>query len=660
MKRMKIPIVRPVQRRTPLGRVIQAAIALLFGISAAMAQPTVGGVTNAADYSFTVAPGSIATIFGSGFAASQAWATTLPLQTGLNGVSVTVNGRLAPLFYVSPTQINFQVPYETAAGTAQVAVSTGGKTSNALQTPIALTALGIFQYGAGLGVIQNQDYTLNTSTNPAPSGSVIIVYLTGIGLTDHAVANGSVAPSSPLARPTGQPTATIGDAAAQVQFLGLTPGSVGLAQANIQIPSLPSGIYPLTIALEGHPSTSVLVSIAGNSGGFSVSGILSLVGTVTLPGGLGIRATQGVNGLLGGKLALLANHLYVCAPANITIVDVTNPAAPKIVSEFGDADLNNLGQTCAIGSPAANPFLEEISGLYDSGYSFVYDLTNPTQPVKKSQVSITVMHFVQTMVFNGSVGFWGEASFLHDNSLNIISTLGNISAIDFSSRTSQVLISSVQPNASQPATNNTNWKFNLMMAAPGILYAASTTGNGAATASTKGALDIFDVSYPAAIQAVSQILIPGTGTLGGLALSGNELLVTGNSKYAASPGYIAPSGVYDWPYTGNLTLTMFDVTNPRSPVLQGNVMFPALQPDGPCSAQPLGGGFYAVSCNAPDVALTGPGVNNSLVIVDGRDPTSPKAYTYGTVQGLGGMQVANGYLYAATSAGANVYKINLP
>ena len=90
---------------------------------------------------------------------------------------------------------------------------------------------GIFQYGANRAIVQNQDYSLNTSANPAVVGSAVVVYLTGIGATTPGVADGIGAPSNPLAIPSGRPTASIGGVNTAVLFIGLSPGFAGLAQA---------------------------------------------------------------------------------------------------------------------------------------------------------------------------------------------------------------------------------------------------------------------------------------------------------------------------------------------------------------------------------------------------------------------------------------------
>jgi uncharacterized protein (TIGR03437 family) len=91
---------------------------------------------------------------------------------------------------------------------------------------------------------------------------VIVVYLTGIGSLTTTPLDGAGAPVSPLARATLSATATIGGADAPIQFLGLTPYFVGLAQANLQVPQLAAGDYPVVITVNGVASAPAMLSVA--------------------------------------------------------------------------------------------------------------------------------------------------------------------------------------------------------------------------------------------------------------------------------------------------------------------------------------------------------------------------------------------------------------
>src|SRR5712692_5165256 len=86
------------------------------GVAAAAEPPMVNAVVNGASFAagVPVAPGSIATVFGSNLASITAAAAEVPLPTLLGDARISLNGVAAPLFFVSPTQINFQAPWELA------------------------------------------------------------------------------------------------------------------------------------------------------------------------------------------------------------------------------------------------------------------------------------------------------------------------------------------------------------------------------------------------------------------------------------------------------------------------------------------------------------------------------------------------------------------
>jgi uncharacterized protein (TIGR03437 family) len=219
------------------------------------------GVVNAASYAPQVSPGSLATVFGVNLAASEITAEA-PLPLSLGGVSVTVNGKTAPILAVTPTQVNFQVPWETAVGTASIAVTVNGRTSNTLAVPVMAAAPGLFSVGAGRAAVQNSDYSLNTPSNPAQPGGTIMAYLTGSGPVNDPMADGVATPYSPLVSAMSPASATIGAFAAQVTFTGLAPGFVGLVQMNIVVPAgLAAGDYPLSVTIHGQTSNSGLISV---------------------------------------------------------------------------------------------------------------------------------------------------------------------------------------------------------------------------------------------------------------------------------------------------------------------------------------------------------------------------------------------------------------
>jgi uncharacterized protein (TIGR03437 family) len=219
------------------------------------------GVVNAARFKPEISPGELASIFGTGIADQNAGAG-LPATTTLGGVSVTVNGKAAPILYVTPYQVNFQVPWETTGSTASIIVTVNGRSSAAVSVPVQTAAPGLFVSSTGQAAVQNADSSANTPSNPAKVGSTITAYFTGTGPVSPAVADGAASPKSPPAAATSVATATIGSLSSQVSFVGLAPGFVGLGQMNIVVPAaLKTGNYQLVLTVAGETSNPAQVSV---------------------------------------------------------------------------------------------------------------------------------------------------------------------------------------------------------------------------------------------------------------------------------------------------------------------------------------------------------------------------------------------------------------
>ena len=220
-------------------------------------------VANAAGVSGGTPPGSLFSIYGSGLSTGTAQPTSTTYPTTLGGAMVTVNGELAPLSYASPVQINAEMPLDITGGVATVVVKVGTATSNAVAATVPATAVpGIFVSGANRAIAQNYpSYITNSPTAPAPAGSVIIVYFTGGGPVQggSVLQTGHAAPGQAFAV-TETSSATINGVAATVDYAGLTPGFIGLYQANIVVPKIAAGDHPLVITIGGTASSAALVS----------------------------------------------------------------------------------------------------------------------------------------------------------------------------------------------------------------------------------------------------------------------------------------------------------------------------------------------------------------------------------------------------------------
>jgi len=221
--------------------------------------PTVsaGTIVNTASLSSPgiVAPGELITIFGAGVGPSTpVTAPSGALPTTLGGTTVTINGAPAPIAYTSALITNIQVPTTVTPGsTANLQVIVNGLGGAIVPLSVVGAVPGIYTATAtigGAGAIKavNQDGSLNSKLKPAARGSVISLYVNGLGAVSPAVPAGAVSPGSPLSTVTGGVGAFIGGVPAMVTFSGLAPGLVGVYQVNVQIPmTAPSGTPELQI-----------------------------------------------------------------------------------------------------------------------------------------------------------------------------------------------------------------------------------------------------------------------------------------------------------------------------------------------------------------------------------------------------------------------------
>ena len=226
---------------------------VVYGLLAAAAAPV---ALNAASYQPGVSPGAIISIFGTGFTASPAaQADGYPLPLTLAGISVTVGGRPAPLYYASPTQINAQVPVEIPANLQPLVITTRAGAVNGGTVVVQATAPGVF-------IAVNSAGALLSTTNPVAAGAPVILYVTGIGQVDNLVATGNAAPATPLSRASAVVSATVNNLDAPVTFAGLAPGFAGLGQVNLTLPArLAPGSYPLVLNVGGVAANTITVTV---------------------------------------------------------------------------------------------------------------------------------------------------------------------------------------------------------------------------------------------------------------------------------------------------------------------------------------------------------------------------------------------------------------
>ncbi len=214
--------------------------------------------------------GGIISVFGQSFATGNSFSSQLPLERELAGVSVRIGGQDAPLFFVSPGQINAQMPFEVSPGdSVPVAVSVGGLLTAPQNYLIAPAQPGTFDVGGGQGavLIANTDILVapvgsipGRQTRPAEGGEFVSIFCTGLGATNPTVGAGEPGAGETVTTPV---TATIGGGNASVSFAGLAPGFVGLYQVNARVPEgvAPGSAVAVVITQDGIASNTVTIAV---------------------------------------------------------------------------------------------------------------------------------------------------------------------------------------------------------------------------------------------------------------------------------------------------------------------------------------------------------------------------------------------------------------
>ena len=227
----------------------------------AVTAPRLTSVVNMASLSEgPLSSGMAARLLGSNLAdVTYQPANPFPLPLSLAGATLTVNDVPAPLYAVSPTQVDFQVPYDISGSVAQVTLNTSSGSAT-VRLNLAGASPGIFHSGEEANIF-HADYLRVSDLAPAQSGEQLVLYASGLGEVSPIVRSGFPATSNPPAETVIRPIVRVGGAEAQVVFSGLTPGWIGIYQINFIVPSGVSGRLPLVVDVGGATSNTVTLSV---------------------------------------------------------------------------------------------------------------------------------------------------------------------------------------------------------------------------------------------------------------------------------------------------------------------------------------------------------------------------------------------------------------
>jgi uncharacterized protein (TIGR03437 family) len=173
------------------------------------------------------------------------------LPFSASSVTATVNNLAAPLLYVSPNQVNIQIPYEVGAGPAVLGINNNGQVAG-YQFTVAPSAPAIYTDGNG-----------NLAGNPTvAAGGIGTLYLNGAGDVTPTLLTGNLAPTEPLVLPVLPLSVTVGGVPALLQFAGLAPLELATTQVNFYVPaSAAAGSQPVVVTVGGNASPPVNVTV---------------------------------------------------------------------------------------------------------------------------------------------------------------------------------------------------------------------------------------------------------------------------------------------------------------------------------------------------------------------------------------------------------------
>ncbi len=243
---------------------VSGVTVLPWNYDAAVAPPQITSIVNGGDFGSDIAPGGLISVFGTQLSPVNMASSEIPLPTALANSCLSVNGEPLPVLFVSPTQVNAQMPFQ-AIGDVTLILHTPGGTSDNFNVVIEPNAPSVFLAAIGPDtnvptVVRNDDNQLVTPSNPIhrKSNTALVIYLTGLGQTSPAVPAGQPAPVSPLAVPLVAPTVTLGGVNLPVLFSGLAPGLVGVDQINVSVPfNVPDGMSVPLVITQGTASTTL-------------------------------------------------------------------------------------------------------------------------------------------------------------------------------------------------------------------------------------------------------------------------------------------------------------------------------------------------------------------------------------------------------------------
>jgi uncharacterized membrane protein len=601
---------------------------------------------------------------------------TMPAIDAVTVVSNPVQVSTVPGFPATAT-VTLQNVGNVAASAALTFTTDTGLTLTGLNAaPISLTigqtATETVQLTPAANVPLNTTLQATVTVGPAVAQNVVSVV--NVNTTNFATAGQALSVSADVlngvtAPEQGQASFTVLDSSGNVVYTSPAVPLALASQTNVTTINLgtldTSGFAPGQYTIQ--------VSIADSSGNPipGATGTASLVIGAPVTASLAVSAdaisptdsntvfntlTVGSQTLLGSvttdgastDIALDGNLAYVANTQDIAVVDLSDPTNPRVVATFGKSDINQGGLSL-VQLDGTNLVVASQNPSSASSFNLlVYALANPDSPQLLSNTAIPCA-FPSDLVIQGTTALVPIEATSNDGNGNITGQSGDFLAVDLSNPSSPQLAGVLFNTLGSPQGSSSN-QWDAVPVTGQLTYVAGSTSAGTNTQLGSGAVLVVNTVNPASMSVATTLDIPGTVQALAIAVNGNEALVVGTT------------GGWQSPYTqaglsGNITLTLLDISNPLDPTVIGSTVvtgdtFPDLgtNPTGKLRAVYLGNGQFAVS----DTQAGGP----VLLVVNASDPNNLMTSTVATPSDINGMTVTGNLLLATSSTGLSVYQIS--
>jgi uncharacterized membrane protein len=437
---------------------------------------------------------------------------------------------------------------------------------------------------------------------------------------------------------------------ATVNLGSLGTSALAPGQYTIQVSIADSGGNPIP----GATGTASLVIDAPVTASLAVSSNALSPGTNTVFNTL----TVGSQTLLGSvqtdgeatSVALNGNLAYVANTKDIAVVNVSDPTNPQIVTTFGSTDLNQGGLNLVQLDGSNLVVTSENLSNSTSFNLLVFSLANPSSPQLLSNTTIPYA-FTSDLVVQGNTAFIPIEGISYNGNGNITDQFGDFLAVDLSNPAAPQLAGVLFNDRGAPRGSDSN-QFDAVPISSQVTYVAGSTSTGANTQIGNGSVLVVNTANPASMSVADKLDIPGTVQAVAIAVDGNEALVVGSTGGWQSP-FSDPSQIG---LTGNVTLTMLNISNPLDPTIIGSTVvtqdtFPNAgdNPAAKLQAIYLGNGQFAVS---DTLAGGGP----ALLVVNASNPANLVTNTVPAPADINGMAVSGDCLLATSGAGLDIYQ----